>query len=39
MDQQPHSGEQDRASRDGLAALAAVILAAALIVMAINHFV
>jgi len=39
MDQHPPHGEPDRASRDGLAALAAVILAAALIAMAIHHFV
>jgi hypothetical protein len=39
MKQQPEPAEENRAGRDGLAALAAVLLAAALIAMVINHFV
>jgi hypothetical protein len=39
MNQQPEPPEDNRARRDGLAALAAVLLAAALIAMVINHFV
>ncbi len=39
MNQQPQPAAKNRAKRDGFAALAVVILAAALIAMVINHFV
>jgi hypothetical protein len=39
MNQQPGPVKENRARRDGFAALAAFLLAAALIVMVINHFV
>ena len=39
MNQQPDPAARNRAKRDGFAALAVVILAAALIAMVINHFV
>ena len=35
---QPEPGQPDRASRDGLAALAAILLAAILIGVMIRHF-
>ena len=39
MNQQPEPATKNRTKRDGFAALAIVILAAALIAMVINHFV
>jgi len=39
MNEQPEPGENNRAMRDGFAALAALLLAAGLIAMVINHFV
>jgi hypothetical protein len=39
MNEQPEPAEENRAMRDGLAAVAALLLAAVLITMVINHFV
>ena len=39
MDEQPEAGGPNKARTDGFAALAAVLLAAVLITMVINHFV
>jgi hypothetical protein len=39
MNQQPEPVKENKARRDGFAALAAFVLAGALIAMVINHFI